>query len=143
MGSSRLWIIQILCILETRFFNREMYFLRWDTHLYMSLFPSACQSVAHHISGNVHHLIIILVHFCKMMILPLFFFIVFSEFKFFRLLAFKVGKTAKNSQNEKWQLHMLWAICQEQYSIWWWFLVHLFLGLLDAWCYLQNFCNFF
>ena len=36
---------------------------RWGTHLYMSLFPSVCPSVcplvAHHISGTVHHLIVI------------------------------------------------------------------------------------
>ena len=32
---------------------------RWGTHLYMSLFLSVHPSVAHHISGTVHHVIII------------------------------------------------------------------------------------
>ena len=33
---------------------------RWGTHLYISLFPSISpSSVTHHISGTVHHLIII------------------------------------------------------------------------------------
>ena len=34
-------------------------FFRWGTHLYMSLFPSVRPSIVHHISGTVHHLIII------------------------------------------------------------------------------------
>ena len=32
---------------------------RWGTHLYMSLFLSVHPSVVHHISGTIHHLIII------------------------------------------------------------------------------------
>ena len=30
--------------------------VRWGTHVYMSLFPSVCLSVVHHILGTVHHL---------------------------------------------------------------------------------------
>ena len=34
-------------------------------------------------------------------------------------------KGQKIAQNEKWQFHVSHAICQEQYSIWSWILVHL------------------
>ena len=40
-----------------------LFLFRWGTHFYMSLFPSVhpsvCPSVVHHISGTVHHVIII------------------------------------------------------------------------------------
>ena len=46
-------------ILELKLFN----IFRWGTHLYMSFFPSVGPSihpsVLHHISGAIHHLIII------------------------------------------------------------------------------------
>ena len=39
------------------------FFFRWGTHLFMSLFLSVCLSVfppvAHHISGTIHHMILI------------------------------------------------------------------------------------
>ena len=49
-------------------------------------------SVTHHISGTVHHLIIIFVHICKMMISPGVFFI-FSKFLVFGLLGAYKGNT--------------------------------------------------
>ena len=53
-------------------------------------------------------------------------FLFFWKFPFFRLL-WKGGRGGgqKIAQNEKWQLHLLHAISQEQYSTWSWFLVHL------------------
>ena len=54
---------------------------RWGTHLYKSLFPfvrlSICLSLAHHISGTVHHWIIFFGTLWKMMISPGVFFIFF------------------------------------------------------------------
>ena len=64
-----------------------------------------------------------MVHICKMMISSGVF------FHFYLILIFwavKEVKEKKLAQNEKQQLHLLHAICQEQYSIWSWFLVHLF-----------------
>ena len=50
------------------------------------------------------------------------FFHLFFNFDFWAVREVKVQKV---SQNEKWQLHPLCAISQEQYSIWSSFLVHL------------------
>ena len=64
---------------------------RWGTHLYvtfsicLSICPSVHLSATHHISGTVHHLIIILVHICKMMISP-WVFLIFVKFWFLGLL---------------------------------------------------------
>ena len=57
----------------------------------VSLFLSIRPSVMHHFSGTVHHLIIILVHMCKMMISPGVFFISFKCW-FFGLLGGWKGK---------------------------------------------------
>ena len=91
---------KILSKLNTTY-SEYLCVFRWATHLYMSLFlsvrpsvrpsvcPSVCPSVrpsvADHISGTIHHLIIILLRMCKIMISPAGFFI-FLKFWFFRLL---------------------------------------------------------
>ena len=97
---------------------------RWDTHLYVSVFPSVPlsvhPSVVHHISVTIHHLIIIFGTHVKWWGLQAF-------FSFFEILIFWAVRRVKGhqvAQNEKQQLHSSCTISQEQYSISW-FLVHL------------------
>ena len=56
-------------------------------------------SVTHHISGTVHHLIIIFGTHFKMMISPGLFFFIFSKFWFFRVLGELKGKNSP-----KWEI---------------------------------------
>ena len=65
----------------------------------LSVGPSVCLSVVHHFSGTVHHIIIILVQTCKMMISPGVFFIIF--FEIFISWAVRGVKQQKIAQNEK------------------------------------------
>ena len=82
---------------------------RWGTHLYMSLFLSARPSVRpsvtqHHISGTLHHMIMIfgIYTYVKWWYLHFFifnFFFIFWKIWFFRLLGGVKGQ--KMAQNEK------------------------------------------
>ena len=65
----------------------SLIFFRWCTDLYVtfSICPSVCSSIVLHISGNVHYLIIIFWHICKMMMSPGLF-LIFLIFWFFGLL---------------------------------------------------------
>ena len=75
-------------------------FFRWGTHLYISLFPSIC--LLHTISQEPDIIWSwFLVHICKMMISPDFFFI-FLKFDF-------LGKWAKNSP--KWKIRITSVTC--------------------------------
>ena len=81
--------------------------------LFLSVRLSICPAIAHHISGNVDHPIIIFGIDCKMMIS-------LGIFSFFENLIFWAVsriKAQKIVQNEKQQSHLLRATSQEQYSI--------------------------
>ena len=71
-----------------------------------SLRISVRPSIAHHISGPVQHLVIILVHMCKMKI-SLGVFFIFVDFWFFGLL--EEGKSAKN--RIKWKITITCVTC--------------------------------
>ena len=62
------------------------------------------------------------VHKCKMMISPGVFFLHFFEILIFQVVS--SGKKQKMAQNDE-KFCLLHSICQEAYSIWLWFLVHL------------------
>ena len=89
----------------------------------MSLFPSVCPSIrpsdAHHISGTVHHIIIYNTWYTCVKWGYLQFFKIFWKFWFFWLLGGKRAKKPK-MENSNYICH---APCQEQYTIWSWFLV--------------------
>ena len=86
---------------------RNFDFSRWGTHLYISLFLSICPSVAYHISGTIHHLIIICgTHVLNDDISMQF----FSFFLNFRFLGCYGGKRAKISP--KWKNNY---ICHTSY----------------------------
>ena len=86
---------------------------RWGTPFYMSLFlsvrPSICPSVAHHISGTASCDYNFWYAYVKWWCLQVF-------FHFFKILIFWVR--AKN--NPKWQKILSCYISQEPYIIWWW-----------------------
>ena len=80
---------------------------RWGTHLYMSLFPSVCSSVAYHVSGTVDHVIIIFDTRVKCSHL-------------FKIMIFWVVRGVKGQKiapNKKKELHPSHIVSQEQCSI--------------------------
>ena len=75
---------------------------RWGTLLYKSLFPfvqsSVCPSLAHHISGTVHHRIIFFGTLWKMMLSPGVFFSYFLD------LIFWAARGVKGQNIPKWKI---------------------------------------
>ena len=71
-----------------------------------------------HISGTIHHIIIIYGTMCKIIISPGVFF-VFPKFWFSGLLGGKKGQTMV--QNDK--LCWLWSMSQEPYIVWFLFMI--------------------
>ena len=99
-------------------------------------------SVTCHISGTVYHMIMILVHLCKIVISPgVFSFFLFQILIFWAVREVK-GKRVKNSPKWKWQLNILNAISNEPYSIWSWFLVHLCKMMISRGVFFFSFSKF-
>ena len=72
---------------------------RWGTHLHMSLFLSSARpSVAHHISGTVHYLIIIWYTCVKWWYLKALFFFSFKIFIFWAVRRVKGQKIDRNAK---------------------------------------------
>ena len=127
----RFFLFAFCFVLLAFFFLFVLFFIfRWGTRHYMSLFsPSVRMSVAHHISGTVHHLVIILVHMCKMMISP-------GVFCFFSFFFSFWDKRAKNGPKCKVTItyithHISGTVCQYDHDFWytcvkWWYLQVLF-----------------
>ena len=84
------------------------YFFRWDTHLYMSLFPSVCPtdhpSVMHHISGIFCHLIIIFGAHVLNDISRGFFY--FFEMKKLKITKWKIAKSKEKIKNNNY-IHLM------------------------------------
>ena len=85
-------------------------FLRWGTHLYMSLFPFVCPTICrapylkNHTSCDHNFW--------------------YTYVKWLKDRRYTCVKGQKIAQNEKYNLHPSHTLSPEQYSIWSWFLVH-------------------